>query len=65
MFVFLLMGQLDYEKRERWDKIIRSSPSDWDSNLETIIEWSPFSSEADLLRQVNLQIIPPPTTPKN
>ncbi|XP_060204157.1 LOW QUALITY PROTEIN: protein MICRORCHIDIA 7-like [Lycium barbarum] len=49
----IIVPMLDYEKREGWDKIIRSSTSDWDRNLETIIEWSPFSSEADLLRQFN------------
>ncbi|XP_016465104.1 protein MICRORCHIDIA 7 [Nicotiana tabacum] len=49
----IVVPMLDYEKREGWDKIIRSSTSDWDKNLETIIEWSPFSSEADLRRQFN------------
>ncbi|GFZ03921.1 histidine kinase-, DNA gyrase B-, and HSP90-like ATPase family protein [Actinidia rufa] len=29
----------------------RSSAADWNKNLETIVQWSPFSSEADLLRQ--------------
>ncbi|KAG5617538.1 hypothetical protein H5410_017362 [Solanum commersonii] len=49
----IIVPMLDYEKREGWDKIIRSSPGDWDKNLETIVEWSPFSSEVDLLRQFN------------
>ncbi|CAN4085495.1 unnamed protein product [Withania somnifera] len=49
----IVVPMLDYEKRGGWDKIIRSSTGDWDKNLETIIEWSPFSSEADLLRQFN------------
>ncbi|KAJ8554144.1 hypothetical protein K7X08_024822 [Anisodus acutangulus] len=49
----IVVPMLDYEKREGWDKIIRSSTSDWERNLETIVEWSPFSSEADLLRQFN------------
>ena len=34
--------------------MIRSSFSDWDRNVETIVQWSPFSSEVDLLRQFNL-----------
>ena len=34
--------------------MIQSSVSDWDTNVETIVHWSPFSSEADLLRQFNL-----------
>ncbi|KAM3319545.1 protein MICRORCHIDIA 7 isoform X1 [Capsicum chacoense] len=49
----IVVPMLDYEKRDGWDKIIRSSTDDWDKNLETIIEWSPFSSEADLLKQFN------------
>ncbi|MCD7446737.1 hypothetical protein HAX54_015641 [Datura stramonium] len=49
----IVVPMLDYEKREGWEKIIRSSTDDWDRNLDTIIEWSPFSSEADLLRQFN------------
>lgn len=32
--------------------MIRSSGGDWNKNVETIVQWSPFSSEADLLRQV-------------
>ena len=34
--------------------MIRSSASDWNKNVETIMQWSPFSSELDLLRQVSL-----------
>ncbi|KAF3644438.1 putative RNA pseudouridine synthase 7-like [Capsicum annuum] len=49
----IVVPMLDYEKRDGWDKIIRSSTDDWDKNLETIIEWSPFSSEVDLLKQFN------------
>lgn len=47
---FLL--QLDYEKEKVWSKMLRSSLADWNTNLETIIQWSPYSSEADLLQQV-------------
>ncbi|KAI3686363.1 hypothetical protein L1987_80038 [Smallanthus sonchifolius] len=43
---------LDYQKDGReWKKIIRSSPSDWNRNLEVVVQWSPFSGEADLLKQ--------------
>ncbi|XP_037491189.1 protein MICRORCHIDIA 7 isoform X1 [Jatropha curcas] len=46
---------LDYEKKGRqWNKMMRFSSSDWNINAETIVQWSPFSSEADLLRQFNL-----------
>ncbi|KAL0342297.1 UNVERIFIED_CONTAM: protein MICRORCHIDIA 4 [Sesamum calycinum] len=33
--------------------MVRSSAADWKINVETIVQWSPFSSEADLLRQFN------------
>ncbi|KAK9684318.1 hypothetical protein RND81_10G201900 [Saponaria officinalis] len=46
---------LDYENRERdWCKIMRSSADDWNRNVDTIINWSPYSSEAELLQQFNL-----------
>jgi len=45
---------LDYEgEGQEWNRMRRSSGSDWNRNLETILEWSPFSSEADLLQQFN------------
>ncbi|XP_073273513.1 protein MICRORCHIDIA 7-like [Primulina huaijiensis] len=43
---------LDYERSGNdWKKIVRSSADDWKRNVETIVQWSPFSSEEDLLRQ--------------
>ncbi|XP_008790787.2 protein MICRORCHIDIA 7-like [Phoenix dactylifera] len=42
---------IDYEKEgEAWSKMKRCS-SVWNNNLETIIQWSPYFSEADLLQQ--------------
>ncbi|XP_022865076.1 protein MICRORCHIDIA 7-like [Olea europaea var. sylvestris] len=50
----IVVPMLDYERRgQEWHKIIRSSAGDWNINVETIVQWSPFSSEADLLRQFN------------
>ncbi|KAL6576254.1 hypothetical protein OROHE_000035 [Orobanche hederae] len=47
-------GSLDYERRgQDWNRMVRSSATDWNLNVETIVQWSPFSSEADLLRQFN------------
>ncbi|KAI7732310.1 hypothetical protein M8C21_010049 [Ambrosia artemisiifolia] len=49
-----VVPMLDYEKRgQEWNQMKRSSASDWDRNVETIVRWSPFSSEADLLKQFN------------
>ncbi|GAB2272048.1 hypothetical protein Dimus_006870 [Dionaea muscipula] len=46
---------LDYERKgDEWEKMIRPSPGDWSRNVETIVQWSPFSSEANLLQQFNL-----------
>ncbi|XP_018471123.2 protein MICRORCHIDIA 7 [Raphanus sativus] len=51
----IVVPMLDYERRDtEWNKIVRSSLSDWDKNVKTIIQWSPFSSEEDLLRQFAL-----------
>ncbi|PIA41979.1 hypothetical protein AQUCO_02100071v1, partial [Aquilegia coerulea] len=46
---------LDYEKGgQNWNGIMRSSVGNWTKNLETIVQWSPYSSEHDLLQQFNL-----------
>lgn len=46
---------LDYEMRDReWHKKMRSSADDWRRNVDTIINWSPYSSETELLQQFNL-----------
>ncbi|KAJ4973725.1 hypothetical protein NE237_006899 [Protea cynaroides] len=51
----IVVPMLDYVKRGRdWTKITRSTPGDWNRNLDTIVQWSPYSSEADLLNQFNL-----------
>ena len=50
-----MVPMLDYEcQQKEWSKMIRSSVNDWDTNVEIIVQWSPFSSEADLFRQFNL-----------
>ncbi|GAA0143975.1 hypothetical protein LIER_04535 [Lithospermum erythrorhizon] len=50
----IVVPMLDYEKRGlEWSKLMRSSVSDWDTNIDTIVQWSPFSSEAELLEQFN------------
>ncbi|XP_020088409.1 protein MICRORCHIDIA 4-like [Ananas comosus] len=45
---------VDYERREQgWSMLTRTSAESWSNNLDTIIQWSPYSSEADLLQQFN------------
>ncbi|KAK4747322.1 hypothetical protein SAY87_026359 [Trapa incisa] len=50
----IVVPMLDYEKRGGWKRLKRLTFTDWDKNVETIIRWSPFSSEDDLLRQFNM-----------
>ncbi|XP_047340948.1 protein MICRORCHIDIA 7 isoform X2 [Impatiens glandulifera] len=48
----IVVPLVDYQKGVKgWDRMTRSSTADWHKNLETIIRWSPFASEEDLLRQ--------------
>lgn len=49
-----MLFQIDYVKEgDVWNMMARSSADVWKNNLETIIQWSPYYSEADLLQQVN------------
>ncbi|CAN8302408.1 unnamed protein product [Cochlearia groenlandica] len=51
----IVVPMLDYERRgSEWSQIMRSSVSDWEKNVETVGQWSPFSTEEDLLRQFYL-----------
>ncbi|KAI9079687.1 hypothetical protein K1719_038308 [Acacia pycnantha] len=51
----IVVPMLDYERGgQGWNRMIRSSCDNWSNNVDTIVRWSPFSSEEDLLRQFNL-----------
>ncbi|KAF6137938.1 hypothetical protein GIB67_041811 [Kingdonia uniflora] len=51
----IVVPMLDFEKKGRdWNKLMRSSTCDWTNNVEAIVQWSPYSSESDLLKQFNL-----------
>ncbi|KAJ9163926.1 hypothetical protein P3X46_023548 [Hevea brasiliensis] len=50
----IVVPMLDYERKGgEWNKMTRVSIGDWNRNAQTIVQWSPFSSEADLLHQFN------------
>ncbi|XP_056686838.1 protein MICRORCHIDIA 7-like [Spinacia oleracea] len=50
----IVVPMIDYEKKGQvWTKMLRSSNDDWHINLDTIIQWSPFSNELELLQQFN------------
>ena len=47
--------KIDFEKRgQEWKKMTRSSLHDWNKNLSTILQWSPYANEKDLFKQVSL-----------
>lgn len=51
----MLFLQLHYEKTGQvWHKMMQASPVDWNINAETIVQWSPYMDESDLLKQVTL-----------
>ncbi|KAK9117619.1 hypothetical protein Sjap_016566 [Stephania japonica] len=51
----IVVPMVDYEKGgSYWKKLTRLTPDDWNRNLETILYWSPYSSEMDLLSQFDL-----------
>ncbi|XP_028076830.1 protein MICRORCHIDIA 4-like isoform X1 [Camellia sinensis] len=50
----IVVPMIDYEREgQDWKKLTRSSLNDWSRNLETILKWSPYASEEDLLQQFN------------
>ncbi|KAF8040944.1 hypothetical protein BT93_B2997 [Corymbia citriodora subsp. variegata] len=50
----IIVPIVDYEKKgQAWSKVIKSSTDDWNRNFETILHWSPFENEEELLQQFN------------
>ncbi|PIA50983.1 hypothetical protein AQUCO_01100064v1, partial [Aquilegia coerulea] len=48
----IVVPMLDFEGVGlEWNKLMRSCSGDWNLNVETIVQWSPYSSEADLFHQ--------------
>lgn len=48
--------QIDYEKEQEWIRKVRTTWTDWRMSLETIIQWSPYSTEAELIQEVRLML---------
>jgi hypothetical protein len=44
--------QIDYEKEQGWKRKMRTTWTDWHMSLETIIQWSPYATEAELIQEV-------------
>ncbi|KAG0485717.1 hypothetical protein HPP92_009796 [Vanilla planifolia] len=48
----VVVPMLHYEKRGTIsEKLMRSSVVDWNKNVDTIVQWSPYLNEDDLLQQ--------------
>ena len=50
--------KIDFELVEGKPKmLVRSTVDDWLNNLSTILQWSPYATEVDLMKQVSTQTI--------
>ncbi|VAH46936.1 unnamed protein product [Triticum turgidum subsp. durum] len=48
----IVVPMIDYEKNGlNWTRKLRSTFADWNTSLHTIITWSPYGTEAELLEQ--------------
>jgi hypothetical protein len=53
----IIVPMIDYEKGQQyWKRMMRTTSIDWQTSLATIIEWSPYSSEAELLQEVYVML---------
>jgi len=50
----IIVPMIDYEYKQGWERMVRTTFDDWNSSLRTIITWSPYSTEAELLEQFSL-----------
>ncbi|KAL6851523.1 hypothetical protein ACP4OV_020456 [Aristida adscensionis] len=49
----IVVPMIDYEYKQGWDRMLRTTSDDWNTSLRTIIAWSPYSTEEELLEQFN------------
>ncbi|XP_066331517.1 protein MICRORCHIDIA 7-like isoform X1 [Miscanthus floridulus] len=47
----IIVPMIDYEKEKEWKRKARTTLTDWCMSLETIIQWSPYSTEAELIQE--------------
>ncbi|CAL4887944.1 unnamed protein product [Urochloa decumbens] len=47
----IIVPMIDYEKEQEWKRKARTTWTDWRISLETIIQWSPYSTEAELIEE--------------
>ncbi|KAM0891916.1 hypothetical protein ACQ4PT_026086 [Festuca glaucescens] len=49
----IIVPMIDYEKGQAWRRKVRTTLGDWSTSLQTIIQWSPYSNERELLQEFN------------
>ncbi|KAK8462145.1 hypothetical protein SEVIR_1G159400v4 [Setaria viridis] len=47
----IIVPMIDYEKEQGWKRKVRTRWTDWRMSLETIIQWSPYATEAELIQE--------------
>uniref|UniRef100_A0ACD5ZKT5 Uncharacterized protein n=2 Tax=Avena sativa TaxID=4498 RepID=A0ACD5ZKT5_AVESA len=47
----IIVPMIDYEKGQAWKRKVRTTSGDWFTSLQTIIQWSPYSNEGELLQE--------------
>ncbi|KAK3145100.1 hypothetical protein QOZ80_4AG0323090 [Eleusine coracana subsp. coracana] len=47
----IIVPMIDFEYKQGWERIVRTTIDDWNTSLQTICTWSPYSTEAELLEQ--------------
>ncbi|XP_062183647.1 protein MICRORCHIDIA 7-like [Phragmites australis] len=47
----IIVPMIDFEYKQGWERMVRTTLDDWNTSLRTILTWSPYSTEAELLEQ--------------
>ncbi|XP_062223347.1 protein MICRORCHIDIA 4-like isoform X3 [Phragmites australis] len=47
----IIVPMIDYEKDQVWKRKVRTIWADWHISLETIMQWSPYANEVELLHE--------------
>ncbi|XP_008668235.1 protein MICRORCHIDIA 4-like isoform X2 [Zea mays] len=53
----IIVPMIDYEYKQGWERMVRTTLDDWSTSFQTIITWSPYSTEAELLEQSYASIL--------
>ncbi|XP_062223346.1 protein MICRORCHIDIA 7-like isoform X2 [Phragmites australis] len=53
----IIVPMIDYEKDQVWKRKVRTIWADWHISLETIMQWSPYANEVELLHESYASIL--------